>query len=608
MNDFNVLFYSSPNPMWIFDTHTLQILEINDASIAAYGYTRQDFLSKTIKDLRPPEDVHLVEETLSQIRTSRTHYREFRHRDSKGRLFYVEIMSYPIIFDEKDARLVATQNIEEKKAMVGQLEITKAKLNRMLETTSIGFFQVDHNHIITYWNRAAEKMIGYNREYLLGKNMWNVFPEAIDTDFYEQYQQAIKEQRNVEFTSYFWPVQKWLAVTMYYVEEGLVIHFRDITESKRYEEKLLEKIEQLKEISYLNSHYIRKPVASLLGLTGLISSSLISTNEYKDVAKQIQECSLELDSIVHKVNSRVNDESGYIAYEEIKNFSLNNLVEYVIAEIKKQEKSHAIILKYKEEVTCYGDEYSIASALKQLIDNAIKFSPKADKIEVSLEVVRHNAIVSVQDFGVGIDTPTLNRIFMGFNKKSIAKELGTGLGKVSDAALKHNGNVWVESKPGKGAVFSIRLPMSNIGVYKQVGATNFSDYQGPGMHVKYDNALRSVVAEWDGFQSLHSIKTGCLKLLNVVTEQGAKYIFNDNTDVIGTWNEAVDWVAAEFFPMLQNAGVTHIAWVYSPSTFSRLSADMTIANINMDIVVKTFDDAAKARRWLKQISKTYNPE
>jgi PAS domain S-box-containing protein len=594
--------------MWVFDTYTLQILEVNNASVSAYGYTKQDFLSKTIKDLRPPEDVHLVEAMLSQIKTNQTNFREFRHQDSKGRIFYVEIMSYPIIFDGKEARLVTTQNIEEKKAMVGQLELTKAKLNRMLETTSIGFFQVDHNHVITYWNRAAEKMIGYNSEYLLGRNLWNVFPEAIDTDFYEQYQQAIKERCNVEFTSYFWPVQKWLAVTMYYVEEGLVIHFRDITESKKYEEKLLEKIEQLKEISYLNSHYIRKPVASLLGLTGLISNSLISVAEYKVVAKQIQECSLELDSIVHKVNSRVNDESGYIAYEEIKNFSLNNLVEYVIAEIEKQEKSHNIILKYNEEITCYGDEYSITSALKQLIDNAIKFSPNADKIEMCLEVIRNNAIVSVRDFGVGIDTQTLNRIFLGFNKKSVAKELGTGLSKVSDAALKHNGNVWVESKPGKGAVFSIRLPMSNIGVYKQVGVTNFSDYQGPGMHVKYNNALSSVVAEWDGFQSLHSIKTGCLKLLDAVKAQSAKYIFNDNTDVIGTWNEAIDWVAAEFFPMLQNAGVTHIAWVYSSSTFARLSADMTIANINTDIVVKTFDDAAKARRWLKQINKNYNPE
>jgi PAS domain S-box-containing protein len=608
MNDFNILFYSAPNPMWVFDICTLQILEVNNASVAAYGYKKQDFLRKTIKDLRPSEDMQLIEEIISQIRTDQTHFREFRHQDSEGRVFHVEIMSYPMIFDEKEARLVVTQNIEEKKAMAGQLEFTQAKLNGMLETTSIGFFQVSHRDTITYWNRAAEKMIGYNREYVLGKNLWEVFPEAIDTDFYEQYQKAVNERHNVEFTSYFWPVQKWLSVMIYYVEEGLVMHFRDITESKMYEEKLLEKIDQLKEVSYLNSHYIRKPVASLLGLTELIKNGLINTDEYKAVAEHIRVCSMELDSIVHKVNSKVNDEFGYFVYEEIKNFSLNNLVEYVIAELQKQDKSHAIILKNKEEVTCYGDEYSIASALKQLIDNAIKFSPNADKVEVCLEIIRNNAIVSVQDFGVGIYTQTLNRIFMGFNKKSIAKELGTGLGKVSDAASRHNGNVWVESKPGKGAVFSMRLPMSNIGVYKQIGATDFYDYKGPGMQVKYDESLRRVIAEWDGFHSLHSIKTGCLKLLNVVAEKKAKHILNDNTGVIGTWNEAIDWVAMGFFPMLQIAGVTHVAWIYSPSTFSKLSADMTIEHIKANVAVKAFEDAVSAKQWLNEVDETYSPE
>jgi PAS domain S-box-containing protein len=594
--------------MWVFDVCTLQILEVNDASTRAYGYSKDEFLSKTIKDLRPAEDVELITGILPQLRTNQTHFREFRHQDSQGKVFHVEIMSYPIVFSGRDARLVVTQNIEDKKAIAGELELTQAKLNNMLETTSIGFFQVDHNDQIIYWNRASEMLIGYNRKYLLGKKVWDVFTEAIDTEFYEQYMLAKTERRNVEFTSYFWPVQKWFAVIIYYVEEGLIIHFRDITESKMYEERLLEKIEQLKEISYFNSHYIRKPIASLLGLTGLINNDIITPEEYKKVAFQIHECSLEFDKIVRKINNRVNQEFEHVTYEEIKNFSLNNLVEKVINEEKGLQNSHTIILKNKEEITCYGDEYSIAVALKQLIYNAIKFSPEADIIEVYLDVVSRNAILSVRDFGVGIDSQMLSRIFMGFNKKSVAKDIGPGLAKVSDAALKHNGNVWVESTQGKGAVFTMRLPMSNIGVYKQVGATNFSDYQEPGLEIKYSKSQKYVFVKWSGFHSLHSIKTGCLKLLNSVSEKKAKYILNNNEDVIGTWSEAADWVAAEYFPMLQQTGVTHVAWVYSPSTFSRLSADMTIANIKTAIIVRTFDDVDTAKKWLTEISVTYNPE
>jgi PAS domain S-box-containing protein len=608
MNKFDILFYSAHNPMWVYDIITLQILEVNNAAVSAYGYSKQQFLTKTIKDLRPAEDIHLVEEMISQIRNDQTHFREFRHQDSSGRQFYVEIMSYPILFDGRQARLVVTQNVEEKKAIAGKLELTQAKLNRILETTSIGFFQVDHNSIIIYWNRAAEELIGYNRNYVLGKKVWDVFPEALDTDFYVNYQEAFYQKHNVEFTSYFWPVQKWFTVILYYVEEGVIVHFRDITEGKIYEEKLLENIQRLKEVSYLNSHYIRKPVASLIGLTGLITSGLISSEEYKAVAGYVQECSLELDEVIRKINSKVNDELGPVTYEEIKNFSLNEMITEVIAGLQKEETKHKIMLKGKEDVICYGDRHSIAGAVKQLLYNAINFSPDANKIEVSLEIVSKNAIISVRDFGIGIDSQTLNRIFLSFNKKSVANELGTGLSKVSEVAVRHNGNVWVESQPGKGATFSMRLPMSNIGVYKQIGETTFSDYKGPGIRVEYDAAARYAIAEWEGFHSLHSIKTGCLKLLTVVSDNRAKYILNNNADIMGTWNEAVDWVANEFFPMLEKAGVTHIAWVYSPSAFGKLSADMTIANINGNITVNTFKDTIAAKKWLNQMNKPHKPE
>jgi PAS domain S-box-containing protein len=287
--------------MRVFDVATLQILEVNEAAVKEYGYSKEEFLTKTIIELRPDEDVKLVKSILPQIRASQTHFREFRHKSKSGRVFYVELMSHPIIFKGTESRLVVIQNIEEKKAMAGRLAITQAKLIGILETTSIGYFQVDHNDTITFWNKAAENMIGYDRKYVIGKNMWELFPEAIDTKFYVQYQKALVDRVNQEFTAYFWPVQKWFAIIIYFVNEGLVIHFRDITESKVYEEKLLKNIEQLKEISYLNSHYMRKPVASLLGLTSLINNNLVTGDEYKELAKHIEECSLELDDIIRQV-------------------------------------------------------------------------------------------------------------------------------------------------------------------------------------------------------------------------------------------------------------------------------------------------------------------
>lgn len=115
MQNFDILFYQSHNPMWVFDIITLEILEVNNAAVEAYGYSKQEFLAKTISDLRPAEDVEKVKLLVSEIRTCKTYLREFRHKNKAGHVFHVEVMSYPIDFEGKEARLVVTQNIEREK-------------------------------------------------------------------------------------------------------------------------------------------------------------------------------------------------------------------------------------------------------------------------------------------------------------------------------------------------------------------------------------------------------------------------------------------------------------------------------------------------------------
>lgn len=593
--------------MWVFDIITLEILEVNNAAVAAYGYSKQEFLAKTISDLRPAEDVEKVKLLVAEIRTCKTYLREFRHKNKAGHVFHVEVMSYPIDFEGREARLVVTQNIQDKKEIAGQLEITQSKLNRMLETTSIGFFQVDKQSVITYWNNAAEQMIGYDRKYLLGKNLWEVFPEAIDTNFYIKYQEAVANRENTEFESYFWPLQKWFAIIIYLMEDELVIHFRDITETKIYEEQLLDKIEQLKEISYLNSHYIRKPVASLLGLSSLINQNLVKGKEYKTVAAQILECSQELDAVIRRINNKVNDEISTSIRDEIQNFSLDKLLEEVVIEASAFHASHQIVLKHNAEVLLYGNKNSITTALHRLIDNAVKFSPDAEIVEVCLDIVQHNAILSVKDFGIGMDEQLLNRIFISFNDKKVAGELGSGLCKVLNVAHRHNGDVWVESQPGVGSTLNMRLPMSNIAMFKQAGTTDFTYYEAPGLEISDLHNRQIVVANWQGFHTTHTAKTGCLRILSKLIENKSKLILNDSSGVAGTWNDAVEWVSTTFFPMLRDSGVTHVAWVYSTSTFSRLSTDLTIANLQgINIDVQTFERTEDAEKWLTEVLATAN--
>lgn len=588
--------------MWVFDVNTLQVIEVNTAALKRYGYSRKEFLNKTIMDFRLKEDIPLVVKILPDIRGTKTRYREFKHVAKNGKILHVEIMSYPFIFGSVNARLVIAQNIDEKKALLGRLDFTEFKLEQILEETRIGFVQVDYRSHITYWNRAAEKLIGYKRQYVKGKNLWDVFPELIGSDFFTRYEFATSRREAVEFTEYFWPVQKWFNVDIYPVPDGMIVNFSDVTAKQRVEEQLLEKINQMSELSFLNSHYIRKPVASLLGLTNLLNQTSLTQAETTEIIAHIKTCALELDGIIKQINEKANETEYFDSAEnEAGDFSVNELLKQVIDEQYRYQTTHKIIQKKKTDFIYYGNKKVIALAIKNLLDNAVKFSPNANRVVVDRQIIDNNLVLSVKDFGQGIDQELLNKIFLSFIQKTTARELGVGLLKVVEAANKHNGSVWVESAPNKGATFSMRYPLSNIVKLKARGKKNADVFKNPGIEITYNEDSKCIIADWKGFHSLHSIKTGCVKLLEALSNYNSCKILNNNVNVLGGWENAVGWVAAEWFPLAIASGLKNIAWVYSASTFSRLSVDHAIQNSPPAISHKTFSNITDAGNWIKDL-------
>lgn len=100
------LFNANPQPMLITDRDSLEILAVNEAAIREYGYTHEEFLRLTIKDLRPEEDVPRLIETLTQSDESFRRHGVHRHRRKDGRLKYVEVIANHVTFDGRQAALV----------------------------------------------------------------------------------------------------------------------------------------------------------------------------------------------------------------------------------------------------------------------------------------------------------------------------------------------------------------------------------------------------------------------------------------------------------------------------------------------------------------------
>jgi PAS domain S-box-containing protein len=601
---FDVLFYANPQPMWIYDVDSLRILEVNAAAIERYGYSRQEFLAKTIVQLRPPEDISLLEELLPAIKDKQTTTREFIHLSKSGEMIFNEIVSYGVKYNGVAARIVYARSMDERRELAGKLQLTQRRLLQILETTVIGFLQLDFNWNINYWNNAVEGLIGYRGDDVIGRNFWEVLPEIHHSDFHEYFQRAMKGRENIDFIDYFWPTQRWFACNAYPADDGIIVHIRDITHKKKAEQGLLEKIDQLKEVSFLNSHAVRKPIASLLGLTNLVKQELIKPEEFRDVAMLIHNCSLELDAVVREVNNKVNEqEHTHILKLQTEDFSFKELLRTVVTQAQTYSPKHRVVAEKLEDVAFYGNKHSIEKAVKYLVINAIKFSPNADKIIVNSGVINQNLVLSVQDFGKGMSEKCLEDIFLDLSGREPPNAVSGGLQNVWAVCKEHHGSMWIESELGKGTTFMMRFPISNIATFKATGRHDFSVYKNGYAEILHHPSDNYLEVNWKGFHDLYTIKDNCDAVLNLMKETGCNSILNNNLDVLGSWDDAMDWVARDWFPSIHQAGLQYFAWIYSPSTFSKLSATHTVALIEMNVCLKEFNVKDEALRWLLKVNK-----
>jgi PAS domain S-box-containing protein len=148
---YRLLFDSNPHPVWVYDLQTLAFLDVNRSAVQNYGYSREEFLSKTIKDIRPEETIPALLENLSNPPADQISGL-WTHRKKDGTLIAVEVTSHPILFDDRKARFVVATDVTDRKKIEEALAVQRNQLaesnaellaaNRELETFS---YSVSHD-------------------------------------------------------------------------------------------------------------------------------------------------------------------------------------------------------------------------------------------------------------------------------------------------------------------------------------------------------------------------------------------------------------------------------------------------------------------------------
>ncbi|MEO6723553.1 MAG: PAS domain S-box protein [Ferruginibacter sp.] len=194
---------------------------------------------------------------------------------AKGKERWVQAIGETEFVDGKCTKLFGSfQDIHIAKN--AEMEVLKAyeEKNVILESIGDGFFAVDKNWIVTYWNKEAEKMLQTPKNKILGKYLWDVFSDSTDSESYRKYHQAIESNEVIVFEDHYPPLGRWYEISAYPSENGLSVYFKDITERKQSELALKELNDnlskqatelaitnkELEDFAYAASHDLQEPL------------------------------------------------------------------------------------------------------------------------------------------------------------------------------------------------------------------------------------------------------------------------------------------------------------------------------------------------------------
>ena len=226
-------------------------------------------------------------------------------------------------------------------------------------------------------------------------------------------------------------------------------------------------LKALRQLKSLISQKLQVPVSTISEYTGMIL-----TGKARELPKQAQELlrsAYRGNELLIKTINNVLDtfdlESPDIVIKKQNNVDINKLIEQIISDFDEQVKAEGLKLIYKKSDIKLPllniNSSMIDKVLKHLIDNAIKFTKKGS-ITILAKKEKNQITISIKDTGIGISAHEQKFLFQKFlklNKTGAESEdLGLGLYICRMIVEKHNGQIWVESKKGKGSIFSFSLP------------------------------------------------------------------------------------------------------------------------------------------------------
>jgi PAS domain S-box-containing protein len=358
--------------------------------------------------------------------------------------------------------------------VTARLRRVQARFKSVLELTSDGFAIVDREWRFVYANPRIAAMVGMPADSMVGRDVWDAFPESADLPFGALARRAMQGERG-GYTACDPRVGQWIEASIYPVPEGIAILTRDVSAAKELEVRRADQLERLEaanrskdEFLATLSHELRTPLNAVMGWAQMIRTGaapvergLAAVERNAAALKQLVDDLLDTSSIV----------SGKLQVQ-VAPLDFAHVVRDALDAVRAAADSRRIAIVVRGEDRCAwtrGDGPRLHQAVLNLLSNAIKFTPEDGQVSVTLDVEAASVVLRVRDTGIGIDPALLPRVFERFVQGdapvSPRKGLGLGLAIARHIVDLHGGAIGAESEGVmRGATFTLTLPRAERGV------------------------------------------------------------------------------------------------------------------------------------------------
>ena len=398
--------------------------------------------------------------------------------DSTGSLPF-HVLLTGVVSDNEEHCLVTAVDITERKQAEKTVNESEEKFRKVFSCSRDALILIDkETGNILDANDYTFRLYGYSRDEILNlKNTDLSFEPEMTALALKEFIERIEVRYHKKKDGTVFPVDISASRFMMNGREVVLASIRDITDRLQAEEELKLKNDELRHINAekdkffsIIAHDLRGPFNGFLGFTRLMVEDLpdLTQGEILKFAVSMRNSATNLFQLLENLLEWSRSQRGLTNFEP-ESFLLKSMIVESLHTLMDaaHKKGVCISFEIQEDLGVFADEYMLASTIRNLASNAMKFTKKGGNVSIAAKTVSGNSVeISVRDTGIGMSSTMVEDLFrldVQTNRKGTDGEPSTGLGLLlcKDFIEKHGGKIWVESEEGKGSTFRFTLPVQN---------------------------------------------------------------------------------------------------------------------------------------------------